>query len=558
MRKRNLHQHYRHVIWMGRLLPIIILVFVMVSGLGALTSLAAPVSAAGVAGGCAGPVLGQRIYDCAHLLTAAEIANLETQAAAVDRAGAPTVVYLQPRAATAQQTLQDAIDLMNRWNVESRTGAHDGFVMFVNLEPGNLRHGQVALYAGEKHYQHGNLPQAELDRIRVDVMTPLLQNGETAAGIAAGLQMVAHDLRYGPPPPPAYQLVAANIGRIPFTALALLFAGVVVFLLVRLKRQPPLSSARDEVGGLQGQEVQATPGDLPPAEAGALLKGRIADAQIEATILDFARRSLLILEPDDTNGRTKHVCVRLLGDGGRAADLTGYEREVWNSLVALAHGEQGTISSSDLRDLRQDWDGAKAELRRELIERGWYDPAAATARRRPLYVLAALGGIGAILAVALVLLSQEGWAAIGFAIFLGAGLMAFIVGYAVPNTTVEGEIAAAPWRAYRASVTAREYEPNLDADLPYIVALGVLNKLAPRLKAASERGYSPSWFHAHDGLAVEHEGMAGDGRRAPVVGFYPYWIAFHASVAPASSGSASGGYSGGGAAGGGGGSAGGF
>src|SRR5260221_636968 len=84
--------------------------------------------------------------------------------------------------------------LMKRWKVESQPGARDGFVMFFDLQSGNLRHGQVALYAGEKHAQHGNLPLTELTRIRTDVMTPLLANEETAEGIAAGLQMVASDL----------------------------------------------------------------------------------------------------------------------------------------------------------------------------------------------------------------------------------------------------------------------------------------------------------------------------------------------------------------------------
>jgi uncharacterized membrane protein YgcG len=143
--------------------------------------------------GCLGPVKGQHIYDCAHLLTPSEMTTLEADAAAVDSAGAPTVVYLQVRDATAQQTWQDAVDLMNRWGVESSPGAHDGFVMFLDLQPGNLRHGEVALFAGAKHYQHGNLPQTELDRIRTDVMTPLLANGQTAEGIAAGLQMARSD-----------------------------------------------------------------------------------------------------------------------------------------------------------------------------------------------------------------------------------------------------------------------------------------------------------------------------------------------------------------------------
>src|SRR5437588_9377823 len=57
--------------------------------------------------GCAGPVAGQHIYDCAHLLSSDEISMLEARAAAVDSAGAPTIVYLQARNATPQQALQD-------------------------------------------------------------------------------------------------------------------------------------------------------------------------------------------------------------------------------------------------------------------------------------------------------------------------------------------------------------------------------------------------------------------------------------------------------------------
>src|SRR5690242_14390667 len=281
--------HRWRATWTFVLLPVILL---LVAGLS--TAMTTQVSATPRAD-CVGPVAGRHVYDCANLLTAAEIANLEVQAAVVERAGAPTVVYLQVRDATAQQTLNDAIDLMNRWNVESRPGAHDGFVMLFNLKPGDLRHGTVALYAGEKHYQHGNLPQAELDRIRTDVMTPLLADGQTAAGIAAGLQQVAHDLVYGPPPPPQSQVVSSFLGRLPYTILALLFAGAVGLLYTRMRRQSPLSTAGDGVH--LDPLALASPGDLSPALAGALIKGRVSDTQIEATVLDFARRGMLTVEP---------------------------------------------------------------------------------------------------------------------------------------------------------------------------------------------------------------------------------------------------------------------
>lgn len=522
--------------WIVALAPVLLVLAASLNPTGVASVAAAPQKPQN---SCTGPVAGQHIYDCAQLLSSAEITTLEADAAAVDRAGAPTIVYLQVRDATADQTLQDAIDLMNRWNVESSTGAHDGFVMFFNLQRENHRHGSVALYAGEKHYQHGNLPQSELDRIRTDVMTPLLANEKTAEGIAAGLQMVAHDLIYGPPPPPQYQTVAAAIGRLPYNLLALLFAGVVTFLYVRLRRQLPASTA----GAGVSLDLMASPGDLSPAIAGALIQGRVSDAQVEATVLDFAQRGLLVIEPVGKN----KVQMRLLGDG---KNLTGYELNVWNSLVTESDNRQHTLTSDDLARVRKGWSWPKTLLRRDLVERGWYDPEAASARRRPLYIAGTVGLVAAAVAIVLMILSQELWAMIGMVFFAATGVAAFIWGYLVPNTTVEGEIASAPWRGYRASVSDRAYDPNMETDLPYIVALGLVGKLTPRLKAASERGYSPSWFRASEAEGID--------QHPTVIGFYPYWLAFHTSMAPVSSGSASGGYSGGGAAGGGGGSAGNF
>lgn len=49
--------------------------------------------------------------------------------------------------------------------------------------------------------------------------------------------------------------------------------------------------------GLADVGSPTSPGDLPPAVAGALVKGRIADTQLEATIRGFARRGLLVIEP---------------------------------------------------------------------------------------------------------------------------------------------------------------------------------------------------------------------------------------------------------------------
>lgn len=523
---------------LGPLALLLVTLAATMSGFGVGSVAAAPQNS------CLGPVAGQHIYDCTNLLTPDEIAALERDAAAVANAGAPTIVYLQARDTTAQQTLNDARDLLNRWNVESRPGAGDGFVMFFNLQPGNLRHGTFALATGQKYYNNGKLPQAELERVRDDVMTPLLKDGRTAESIAAGLQQVSHDLVYGPPPPPQSQVVAAFLGRIPFNILALVFAGIIALIALRVRRQPLPSTAGD---GVHIDPLSlAEQAQLSPAMAGALLKGRVADEQMEATVLDFGRRGLLAVEPVDK----KNVQMRLLGDG---KNLTAYEQAVWKRLDTESDPDDHTLNNHDLAEVRSGWSWPKSLLRRDLTERGWYDPDAAAKRRRPLYIAGAIGVAGVVVAVILLAMSNEGWAAIGMALFTIAGVAAFIVGYSVPDTTVEGEIAAAPWRGYRESVADRAYQPNLDTDLPYIVGMGLLGKLSSRLKAASENGYSPSWFRAATSDASGNHYVSN-------MGFYPYWIVFHSSMSPVSSGggTAGGGFSGGGAAGGGGGAAGSF
>ena len=54
-----------------------------------LAQVGAPGVSAATRNSCTGPVAGQHIYDCTGLLTPTEIATLEADAAAVDRAGRP-------------------------------------------------------------------------------------------------------------------------------------------------------------------------------------------------------------------------------------------------------------------------------------------------------------------------------------------------------------------------------------------------------------------------------------------------------------------------------------
>lgn len=506
----------------------VLLVFVVVLGVGVLAPTPAYAAAIQPSACSQQLVPGRHIYDCANILSPDEIASLETHAAAVEQAGAPTVVYLQLKDATFDQTAQDAADLMQRWDLESRPGAKDGFVMLLNLLPTNPRHGEVALYAG-KHWLDSRLPQSELDRIYSDDMLPLLKSEDTAGGIAAGLDDVAYDLLHGPPQPGAAQIFAQNLGRLPLSLLSVLFALIVVFL-YRRNRRAPASQPITMVG------TGAPTDQLAPAIVGALVRGHVTGAQMEATVLDFARRGLLEMEPASP-GRVR---IRLLR---KAPDLSDYEAQVWRSLQAHADDE-GFVLADELPQVATGWSYGRDLLKHDLLNRGWYDRDVSR-RHRPLYVAAAVGFVATLLSVIVAIVAQEGWALIGATIFLAAAIAAWALGAAVSNTSAEGERIAATWQSYltpllNGGATPAEAQHDVDAVLPYAVALGKRSAISRLLQAAGTT-YSPAWFHR-------------DGQ-GPYTGFYPYWIAWHTSMYPpqsSSGGRFGGGFSGGGAAAGGG------
>lgn len=499
----------------------------------ALLAMAMQRTAALAADGYGHPRPGQHVYDRTGLLRPAELADLERRANTARRAGAPTIVYLQARQADYPATYKDAQTLMAAWDVESASGTKDGLVIFLNLEPGKLRHGQVALYAGAKHFVGGHLPLYELQRIYSQLIRPLLANGRTAAGIGAGIDAAAHDLTYGLPPAPKpgpVQRAAADLARWPLTVLAALVALALAALSARAWRAWPRADVPPP--------TTTPPNDLSPALAGALVAGRVGDAQIVATILDLARHGALAIEPIGP----KKICVRLLD---RAMVQGEVEASVWRSLADEADAT-GILSAKGLAKVRSRWDPAREVLRQELLKRGWYDRKGG-ARRRPLYgagiAAMALGVAAAVVSI----VGQEGWGTLGATVFAVSGIAAGYIGYTIPDTTAAAASAAAPWRAYQAGLKAARRRPDLVVDLdesmPYAVALGIATALNGRLKAASKVGYAPAWLGRTPGETT------WDG------GFYPYWMAFYAAAAPSSSGATS---AGAGAAAGGGGAGGAF
>lgn len=366
---------------------------------------------------------GQHVYDRAGALTPAEIADLEARAAAVEEAGAPVVVYLQARDADYPTTVDDARALMDAWAVESRPGARDGLVLFLNLRPDDPRRGQAVIYAGQARLD-GRLSRSEVDRIYQQSILPELRAGRIAAGLGAGLDAAQARLTGSP-------IVW------PLNALALAFGLALI-----------AAAARALIPGRLGARSAPTtirPADLAPALAGALAWGRIDRRLAVATLLGLVRRGALEYEP--ASGREPRI--RLVD---RSRTREKHEAKLWDELMARAHAD-GTVDGRGLAWALNSWPKVAEVLLRDLQARGWYQPDPARARL-PFRVFAAVALVLAVVCLATTFVAGEPAALIGGLVFGLTAIGSFLLGNRLPETTPAGEAAARPWRAYRAGLGA--------------------------------------------------------------------------------------------------------
>jgi uncharacterized protein (TIGR04222 family) len=491
-----------------------------------LASVAAPISRASaddppVGAPAAGRDSTRSVYDLAGILSPQQITDLEDRAGAIRRLEHPVVVYIHKKDASFEETVADGRRLMDAWDVQSGPEARDGIVLLLNLKPRDPRHGTYAVVVGKSLIQ-GSIPQYELDRITAD-MRPLLKEGRLAESVAGALGRMEQDLRGGPPPPPPpnpmvlWARKAANGPASPVVVFSILAAAAGIGFARRLS---PPGRPRSE----SASSTPNPPSELQPALAGALVSGYVDDADIAATILDLARRGALAIEPE---GRKK-ARIHLL-DPSRVHP--GYERKLWEILAAQADG--GFVSSRAMGRVRAGWSDVLQAIRKDLVERGWFDPEARS-RRMPLLGITVVLSTLCAIAMVIAALARSPLAGIGVLVLAIASAIPAIAMARIPNTTERGDREAVPWRGYRSHIQSTGKDPKLDLDLetavPYALGFGIGESLNKRLQAASRSGVMPAWL-----------GPSGDG--AWDGGFYPVWVSFNSSVAPTSSGASSSGAS---------------
>jgi uncharacterized membrane protein YgcG len=248
------------------------------------------------------------------------------------------------------------------------------------------------------------------------------------------------------------------------------------------------------------------------------------------------------MEPDEDDA----LSIRILW---RESNLSGYEQQLFSAITAVA-GPDSVIPARDVLKLRLEYNPTREALREELVARGWFAREVVTHPTRlrelgPLRWLATIAIIAAVVTFVVAAIAQSMLVTgLSIALFVVA-LASYGVAASVPDTTEAGEMAALPWRAYRANLKAQAKKKAaplimpewLDRQTPLVIALGLGQAFNPLLKAAGAAGYAPAWL----GWPSNDEG----------VDFFPYWTAFHASGASSGGGSGGAGASAGSSVGGG-------
>ncbi|HKF74976.1 MAG TPA: hypothetical protein VKF59_02460 [Candidatus Dormibacteraeota bacterium] len=441
---------------------------------GLLTAAAWPIEAS--ADDFGRPQLGKHVYDSAGVLGAGELASLESQAAGLDPFGARPVVYLRLRSADDAATRADARSLIEAWSVESAPGAADGFVIFFNLRPDDVRHGSAALVAGARLADDGRLSGARLQAIYDQQMSVSLRRGNLAGAIASALTAARADLRTAPG------------GRSALEWFVSVPVNVVAGLLAILGGAWLLGIWREGRGALVLPVLRVPDTRTPAAIAGALAAGRLRPELAAATVLDLARQGALRIELGAPDAGVVQV---VLLDRSRAP--AGFQRSVYAMLAARTRGGEA-LRTPDLPSLDDLWARMRQPLSDELTRAGLY--ASPTRGRRAGWI-AGLALAAATTALLPTVAALEPWGLVGVALLVSVAVLALAVRRTAADTSASGEQRAGPWRSLRAglleALPGQLPRDELGELAPYAVATGAAGVLSEEVLLAGRVGYRPEW-----------------------------------------------------------------
>jgi uncharacterized membrane protein YgcG len=546
-------------------------------------------------------VTGQRVYDFAGIFSPATVTRAEHIIAGIEqRTGAQVGVYTQvkPESNTLDLANADALALMNQWGV-GRKGFDDGLMILFDMQ-GNLRHGQVSLYAGAG-YKAAFLSNEDRQQIFDNDMKPLLVEGDMDGGLMAALKDIDAN---------ATPEHAANLERgRQINALAVVAALLAGLLLTLYACYSWLRHGRDPIYIDDNSILMpAPPAGLTPAMATLLLDDRTSDRTTSTALMDLAASGAIAFRQEHPahGDSPASVGITYLGDGDGTVGEP--EKKILESVEKHSKSFENYVAPKRLYHLTDSFTTCHTELEKSAVTHGWLNA-------QPSEVVFHWGMIGsleitaAIVSLILWFIFMFDWFMVLTASLTLAGIVTLVLMRSMPARTRQGAILYAMLSAYKRTLQATMAQARSMGDvvashvLPWIktpdqvVVWGVAFGLNAELDAVMERtfgraagdeawmnrrpaeftpSWSPSWWtvasHGHSA-----GGLGGFGVSSPTAGLFsssaipdPGSIvaALHSVTSPAfpvSSSSSSGGSSfssggsfGGGGGGGGGGAGGGF
>ena len=558
------------------------------------------------------PEIDRAVYDGAGVFDPATIASVEATIDEIEaRTGAEVVVYTQvwPYRTSEQQTLDNALALMNQWGI-GRRGFDDGLVILFDLDE-SLVHGQVQLYAGAG-FRATFLSDEERQRIFEDEMLPRLVNEDLDGALLAAIVKIDAAAT----PEHAQQLetarqVNAVIGLVGGSVALLVFLGWAVFHWLRFGRDPEYTDSESVL-------VPAPPTGMTPAAATMVLDGGVSRRTLTTALLDLASRGRVAFREEHGPlglGRKLTVDVGAKAMTAATADVAEDEAErtaaadaatrtdiararldladrrplgpaeayIEKRLDQLADAE--SIEPDDLPKLAEDVPIFERNVEDSAVRSKWFSerPSKVVGRWRLYGGVEAVAG-GAAIAAGFAI-PMSGLTLLGGALVI-TGVITLIIAGAMPARTMAGAMQKAWLLAYRRTLSktmehARSMDQVVrdsglswletpDQAVVWATALGLSGQvedvLGRTLDDSRERGvrtgYLPLWYRGGDGTSLASGATGGGGgifssSGVPSIGGM---MAAMGTIgnAPSSSGSGGGGGFGGGGGGGGGGAGGGF
>ena len=302
---------------------------------------------------------------------------------------------------------------------------------------------KVAAYQGSQE-----VPGASIQ----DGQTVLFQGGPFGPSQAWEIRVqFPHGLVSASPPDwQRGEITPARVRWINFlgVALAILALGGGGYLLKRTYK-------RDKIK-IKGK-VSAPPASLPPALAGALVKGYVHDMHLAATLVHLAQRGHLRIH--DAGASLELTRLRTA-----QPDLLPYEHQLLETLFA----RQETLNRADWNErFKAASKGFRRGVNRQLALQGYQTLV------HPAVILLPSAMLFFIVLPLLALTLSGGealWAML--ACFL-TGMMLFLFAFMATGTTLEGQQAAKRWEKFRQHLDYPAREPDaasFEAWLPYAVA----------------------------------------------------------------------------------------